>query len=188
MNDSNVATPITVHLRPPVRQLLRSWHRVFPGDASQVREARRFLAGCLAGCAAADDAITCLSELAANAVLHSNSRLPGGSFTVHAQRDAAGRLRIEVVDQGGPWSPARTLTVSTAGDCSSSPSSPPTGASPGTTAAAPPGLKSARAARERHEPEPHRQGEGTRRPVPVTGYARIGGRATPKGALGSPLT
>jgi hypothetical protein len=39
-------------------------------------------------------------------VLHSNSRLPGGSFTVQAGRDAGGRLRIEVSDQGGPWDPS----------------------------------------------------------------------------------
>jgi len=105
VNDSNLAKPINAHLTLPVQPPV-SWHRVFPGGTSQVGEARRFLAGCLAGCAVADDAITCLSELAANAVLHSNSRLPGGSFTVQAGRDAGGRLRIEVADQGGPWDPS----------------------------------------------------------------------------------
>jgi serine/threonine-protein kinase RsbW len=110
VSDSNVATPISACLRPPVQQLLQSWHRAFPGEASQVREARRFLAHCLAGCAVADDAVTCLSELAANAVLHSNSRLPGGSFTVHAGRGPSGRLRVEVVDQGGPWTPGPDLS------------------------------------------------------------------------------
>jgi anti-sigma regulatory factor (Ser/Thr protein kinase) len=104
VNNSKVATAVHAQLKQPVQQLLRSWHRVFPGGADQVREARWFLARCLAGSSTVDDAVTCLSELAANAVLHSNSRLPGGSFTVHARRDAAGRLRIEVVDQGGPWS------------------------------------------------------------------------------------
>lgn len=104
MNDSNVSTSINTGLRPSARGPL-SWQRVFPGEASQVGEARRFLASCLAGCSVADDAITCLSELAANAVLHSNSRLPGGSFTIRAERGAAGRWRIEVIDQGGPWSP-----------------------------------------------------------------------------------
>ena len=105
MNDINLATPVNACLRQPVPWPV-SWHRVFPGEASQVGEARRFLAGCLADCAVADDAMTCVSELAANAVLHSNSRLPGGSFTVKAGRDAGGRLRVEVADQGGPWEPS----------------------------------------------------------------------------------
>jgi two-component sensor histidine kinase len=54
---------------------------------------------------AADDAILCVSELATNAVLHSNSGQPGGSFTVRAVVRDGGRLRIEVTDQGGPWAP-----------------------------------------------------------------------------------
>lgn len=105
MNDANLTMPVNACLREPVPWPV-SWHRVFPGEASQVGEARRFLASCLAGCAVADDALTCLSELAANAVLHSNSQLPGGSFTVQAGRDPGGRLRIEVTDQGGPWDPS----------------------------------------------------------------------------------
>jgi serine/threonine-protein kinase RsbW len=105
VNDTNVATPVNACLPQPVPRPM-SWYRDFPGEASQVGEARRFLASCLAGCAVADDAITCVSELAANAVLHSNSRRPGGSFAVQATRDAGGRLRIEVTDQGGPWDPS----------------------------------------------------------------------------------
>jgi hypothetical protein len=41
-------------------------------------------------------------ELAANATVHSHSRKPGGHFTVRAQI-RGGRLRVEVHDQGGPW-------------------------------------------------------------------------------------
>jgi two-component sensor histidine kinase len=47
----------------------------------------------------------CVSELATNAVLHSNSGQPGGSFIVRAAVHGDGRLRIEVTDQGGPWAP-----------------------------------------------------------------------------------
>jgi hypothetical protein len=36
--------------------------RVFAGAAGQVREARRFLAGVLDGCPAADDALLCASD------------------------------------------------------------------------------------------------------------------------------
>jgi anti-sigma regulatory factor (Ser/Thr protein kinase) len=76
--------------------------QVFPGDAGQVREARRFLAGVLDGCPAADDALLCVSELATNAVLHSRSGRPGGRFTVRATMQA-GSARVEVADEGGRW-------------------------------------------------------------------------------------
>jgi anti-sigma regulatory factor (Ser/Thr protein kinase) len=76
--------------------------QVFPGDAGQVRAARRFLAAVLDGCPAAADALLCLSELATNAVLHSYSSHPGGRFTVRATR-RAGSVRVEVADGGGPW-------------------------------------------------------------------------------------
>ena len=44
----------------------------------------------------------CVSELATNAVLHSASRNPGGTFTVRAAvfDDC---VRIEVEDNGGAW-------------------------------------------------------------------------------------
>jgi serine/threonine-protein kinase RsbW len=76
--------------------------QVFPGDAGQVREARRFLAGVLDGCPAAGDALLCMSELATNAVLHSQSGRPGGRFTVRV-RMRAGSVRVEVTDEGGAW-------------------------------------------------------------------------------------
>ena len=80
---------------------------MFPADASQVGAARAFLSALLAGCPAADEAVLCLSELATNAIMHSRSRDPGGSFTVRAHLDGQ-RLRVEVGDQGGPWqSPGR---------------------------------------------------------------------------------
>jgi hypothetical protein len=79
------------------------WSRVFLAIPAQVREARRFLASILAGRPAADDATLCLSELASNAAVHSRSREPGGHFTVCVQVTEAGRIRVEVVDEGGPW-------------------------------------------------------------------------------------
>jgi anti-sigma regulatory factor (Ser/Thr protein kinase) len=78
--------------------------RTYPARADQVREARRFLASFLAGRPAADNAVLCLSELAANAVLHSDSGKPGGQFIVRAQIHD-GLLRVEVHDQGGHWEP-----------------------------------------------------------------------------------
>lgn len=76
--------------------------RSFPATADQVGEARRFLAQVLGDCPRAVDALACLSELATNSVLHSNSRLPGGCFIVRASVRQAG-LRVEVQDEGGPW-------------------------------------------------------------------------------------
>ena len=60
------------------------------------------LASILNGRPAADDAVLCLSELVTNACLHSNSRQPGGQFTVRIQRGGA-CSRVDVSDQGGPW-------------------------------------------------------------------------------------
>jgi anti-sigma regulatory factor (Ser/Thr protein kinase) len=47
--------------------------------------------------------ILCLSELAANAVLHSDSGRPGETFTVRIESSPGAHLRIEVEDGGGPW-------------------------------------------------------------------------------------
>jgi anti-sigma regulatory factor (Ser/Thr protein kinase) len=53
----------------------------------------------------ADHVILCVSELAANAVLHSRSRLPGGTFTVRAKISPGDYAWIEAKDDGGPTSP-----------------------------------------------------------------------------------
>jgi serine/threonine-protein kinase RsbW len=76
--------------------------QVFPGEAGQVRAARRLVAGALDGCPAAGDALVCVSELATNAVLHSRSGRPGGRFTV-CVRVRPASVRIAVADEGGPW-------------------------------------------------------------------------------------
>jgi anti-sigma regulatory factor (Ser/Thr protein kinase) len=47
--------------------------------------------------------ILCLSELAANAVLHSGSRRPGGTFTARIQSCPGAYVQVEVNDDGGPW-------------------------------------------------------------------------------------
>jgi len=80
----------------------REWAWTFSGTPRQVACARHAVAGILAGCARADDAILVVSELATNAVLHSGSK--GRSFTVRAKIHP-GYLRIEVEDLGGPWNP-----------------------------------------------------------------------------------
>jgi anti-sigma regulatory factor (Ser/Thr protein kinase) len=81
--------------------------RAFLAVPVQVGEARRFMSGVLGDHPAADDAVMCVSEMAANAAIHSKSREPGGHFMVRAQLSGS-RIRVEVQDQGGQWS--RPLT------------------------------------------------------------------------------
>jgi serine/threonine-protein kinase RsbW len=75
----------------------------YPGRPEHVRHVRADARVLLAGCPAADEVILCLSELAANAVLHSSSHRPGGTFTVRIANCPGAYIRIEVEDGGGPW-------------------------------------------------------------------------------------
>jgi anti-sigma regulatory factor (Ser/Thr protein kinase) len=94
---------------PPADVRTAVWAQTFLAQPEQVGQARKSLARVLDGCPTAADAIACLSELAANAVTHRRSAQPGGTFTVCAGLTSAGRLRVEVTDQGGPWTqPAAT--------------------------------------------------------------------------------
>jgi serine/threonine-protein kinase RsbW len=96
---SAAVRPATSGGAAPARQHIRA----FPALLSQVGEARRFLASVLADCPFIDEAILCLSELAANACIHSASRLPGGTFTMHVSVRPGEQVRLEVADNGGPW-------------------------------------------------------------------------------------
>jgi len=72
--------------------------RAFPGKPEQVALARRFVAGVLSGCPAADTAVLLASELAANALAHTRSGA-GGSFDVIVWRGVAAAC-IAVLDDG----------------------------------------------------------------------------------------
>jgi anti-sigma regulatory factor (Ser/Thr protein kinase) len=72
----------------------------FHGRAEEVSRVRQEIAGYLDGCPVADDLIFIASELAANAILHTQSR--GSTFTVRCQL-TPGTARIEVEDLGAPW-------------------------------------------------------------------------------------
>jgi anti-sigma regulatory factor (Ser/Thr protein kinase) len=75
----------------------------YGGRPEHVRQARADARDLLAGYPVADEVILCLSELATNAVLHSRSRRPGGTFTVRIETRPGAYIRVEVEDDGGPW-------------------------------------------------------------------------------------
>lgn len=77
----------------------------YPGHPSQIAAVRARLRELLTACPIADEAILCASELAANAAIHSNSRLPGGTFTIRAALSPGQHVTIEVDDDGGTWTP-----------------------------------------------------------------------------------
>jgi anti-sigma regulatory factor (Ser/Thr protein kinase) len=74
----------------------------FPGTPEAVGQARRFVAGVLGGdCPGLDDVLLMVSEIAANAVLHTASGAPGGWLDLTISVSAAGDvIRVTVTDQG----------------------------------------------------------------------------------------
>jgi serine/threonine-protein kinase RsbW len=90
---------------PAQRTLTLATSITYPGTTEHVRIVRAHLRTVLHECPMADDLILCASELAANAGLHSRSRLPGGTFTVRAKIGPGDHAWIEVEDDGGPTSP-----------------------------------------------------------------------------------
>lgn len=76
------------------------WEQAFPGAADQVRQVRAAVRARLEGCGAEETAVHLLSELSANAVLHSRSGQPGGEFIVRLQHAPGDCVWGEVEDAG----------------------------------------------------------------------------------------
>jgi len=76
------------------------WSRSFDGKPECVPEVREHTRNLLGGCRSADVVELVASELAANAVRHSDSGEPGGQFTVHLAT-FADRWQVRVDDEGG---------------------------------------------------------------------------------------
>ncbi len=83
--------------------LPRTGDRVFRARPDQIREARKFISAVLVGAPVTDDALLCVSELASNAIVHSNSGRPGGTFTVRVAVFDGYCAYIQVQDDGGRW-------------------------------------------------------------------------------------
>jgi serine/threonine-protein kinase RsbW len=78
-------------------------NRDYPGTIDQARRVRADLASLSAECPVADELILLASELATNAILHSQSGHPERTFTVRATLCPGDYAWVEVIDQGGEW-------------------------------------------------------------------------------------
>jgi anti-sigma regulatory factor (Ser/Thr protein kinase) len=79
--------------------------QIFRGTADQVAAVRRFVRSTFGDHASRDDAVLIASELAANAIAHSQSGQRGGAFGVHLAVLNAGFTVVVVTDQGGTAAP-----------------------------------------------------------------------------------
>jgi anti-sigma regulatory factor (Ser/Thr protein kinase) len=100
-----------MHTPAPRTLALRTSTVTYPGSAENISAVRVNLRLLLRGCPIADEVILCASELAANAALHSRSRLPGGTFTVLTRISPGDHVQIEVEDGGGPWTTGASDTA-----------------------------------------------------------------------------
>jgi anti-sigma regulatory factor (Ser/Thr protein kinase) len=104
------ANPAGVDACPADSELGLRWRRAFEGTKDQVAEVRRFVGCLLEECPAREALITCVSELSANAVVHTASGC-GGFFTVEVSCLRSGVARVSVTDAGGPTEPAAGAPV-----------------------------------------------------------------------------
>jgi serine/threonine-protein kinase RsbW len=84
---------------------MASWSRSFPGRAEQVAEARLFTASVLTGRPEAETAVLVVSELATNALRHTASGEPGGTFRLSITISPDG-VTVMVSDHGPSGTPA----------------------------------------------------------------------------------
>jgi hypothetical protein len=88
-----------------------TWEQTYPATPDQARRLRAALGTLLARCPLADDVILLASELAANAITHSASSRPGGTFTSRLAHHPGDHIHAEVTDQGSSWDGDLTATA-----------------------------------------------------------------------------
>lgn len=93
-----------------------TYRRTFPGLPEEIHKARRFIRQCLDGSPVAADAGLIVSELATNALRHTASGSPAGTFHVTV---VLGRqvLAISVTDDGGTKADPETKHPGTEATC-----------------------------------------------------------------------
>lgn len=84
-------------------QGLRHW-RVFPGYGEELAQMRRWLSSILPSCPARDDVLSVATELGSNALTHTASGMPGGSFAVEVTSDQSS-MQVAVADGGADTHP-----------------------------------------------------------------------------------
>jgi hypothetical protein len=77
--------------------------RAYSGRLDQGHQVRAALRSFLDDCLIADEVIAGVWELAANACLHSNSKLPGGQFAITVHDFTGDYVYAEIRDQGSTW-------------------------------------------------------------------------------------
>lgn len=81
-----------------------TWRRTFPGTLDQIPQARRFVRFLLADSLCQEDAEIIISELSTNAVRHTSSGGPHGTFIVEVIRTVT-TVRVAVYDCGWGGTP-----------------------------------------------------------------------------------
>jgi anti-sigma regulatory factor (Ser/Thr protein kinase) len=92
-------------LQEPANGEIMMWRRTFAGLPEQASQARHFVAFLLDGHRKRDDAIEVTGELACNALRHTDTRKPGGTFTIEIRRWNGSCASIAVTDGGGADQP-----------------------------------------------------------------------------------
>jgi anti-sigma regulatory factor (Ser/Thr protein kinase) len=82
-----------------------SFERAYPGTVNQPRRVRADLARVAAQFPRVDELTLLASELATNAILHSRSGHPDHKFTVRVALYLGDYVWVEVIDEGGAWTP-----------------------------------------------------------------------------------
>jgi anti-sigma regulatory factor (Ser/Thr protein kinase) len=80
-----------------------TFERDYSGVITQASRVRVDLVKIMHGCPTADDVVLLTSELATNAILHSQSGDPARTFTVRVVIYLGEYTWVEVIDQGGAW-------------------------------------------------------------------------------------